>query len=282
MHGIAIFFGGIMEYQLMAIDMDGTLLNSELHISKENENKIQEAIAQNKVIVIATGRSLSEMNPYMHQLKAVRYFILESGAEIYDAYHTKMIYQAAFLKEEVKQIVQISHQQDLMSHYFVDGYSYSFIEKMKHMDKYHMGKLQQFYLDHVHSIHDENEFIENNKEKIEKVIFYHQSLDDVKQCYQNLKDVDVEKPQVGVSIELSPKGVTKAFALEKLCHVLNIEMNQAIAIGDSDNDKEVLSIVGLSIAMENANHNIKEISDCITLDNDHHGVAKAIKDHLLG
>lgn len=270
-----------MEYQLMAIDMDGTLLNDHLEISKQNEDAIKKAISKHKDIVIATGRSLSEMNTYLPQLSTVRYFILESGAVIYDAYQKQIIKKNVFLKEDVNHIINVSYKQDLMPHYFVDGYSYSFVEKMIHMEKYHMGKLQQFYLDYVNKIEDWDSFIEKNKNKIEKIIFYHQSQKEVNQCYQYLKDIDVEKPQIGISIELSPKGITKAAALKTLCHILNIKMNQTIAIGDSDNDKEILSIVGLSIAMENANHNIKEISDCITLDNDHHGVAKAIKDYLL-
>lgn len=55
-----------MSYQLISLDMDGTLLDNDLKISNENIEEIHQAVLQNKYVVIATGRSLSEMkNGYL-------------------------------------------------------------------------------------------------------------------------------------------------------------------------------------------------------------------------
>lgn len=270
-----------MVYQLISLDMDGTLLDNDLKISNENISAIHQAALQNKYVVIATGRSLSEMNPYMERLKDIRYFILESGAVIFDRLKNKMIYQKYFEKNAVEQIIKISYKQDLMPHYFTGGHSYSFTEKMMHMDKYNMTKFQDFYLENVRKIIDFNEFKEKYSDKIEKIIFYHRSIQEMDLCYQYLHDIAIEKPTVGISIEMSPQGVNKASALKMLCQILDISLNKTIAIGDSDNDLEILNQVGIAIAVENANENVKNICNEIVKDNHHHGVAQAIKKYLL-
>lgn len=217
----------------------------------------------------------------MEKLKDIRYFILESGAVIYDCLKNKMLYQKYFNVNDVKKIINISYKQDLMPHYFTGGYSYSFTEKMMHMDKYNMAKLQDFYLENVQNIIDFDEFKNKYLYKIEKIIFYHQSLKERDMCHHYLKNIDVEKPNVGISIELSPKGVNKATGLEVLCQMLNISINNTIAVGDSDNDLEILKRVGIALAMDNANKNVKKICDGVVLDNQHHGVSQAIYDYLL-
>lgn len=270
-----------MTFQLISLDMDGTLLDNDLKISDENIESIHQATLQKKHVVIATGRSLSEMNVYMDRLKDIRYFILENGATIYDRVRGKMIYQKCFKVNDVKEIIKVSYKQDVMPHYFTGGYSYSFTEKMMHMDKYNMAKLQDFYLENVRKIIDFAEFKKKYLDKIEKIIFYHRSMKELELCHQYLKDIDVEKPNVGISIELSPKGVNKASGLNTLCQILNISMNEIIAVGDSNNDLEILKKAGLSIAVDNANENVKRICDQIVLDNQHHGVSQAIQDYLL-
>lgn len=128
-----------------------------------------------------------------------------------------------------------------MPHYFTGGYSYSFAEKMTHMDKYHMGKFQDFYLKNVRKIIDFDEFKRKYSHKIEKIIFYHQNINEMKLCHQFLKNIDIAKVDVGMPIELSPKGISKASGLMKLCQILKISMNEIIAVGDSDNDLDILN-----------------------------------------
>lgn len=270
-----------MTYRLISLDMDGTLLNNDLKISEENIKAIHNAVLHHKNVVIATGRSLSEMNPYMQSLKDIRYFILESGAVVYDKLKEKIIYQKFFSADDVRKIIEIADKQDSMPQYFSDGYSYTFLEKMLHMDKYNMAKFQQFYLKNVQRITDFDQFIKNKIHKMEKIIFYHQSLHEVEECYQLLKDVHVEKPMVGMSIEMSPAGVNKATGLRFLCQKLNLDIKDVIAVGDSDNDIEILQTAGLAIGVKNANENVKQVCNVTVSDNDNNGVAQAINKYLL-
>lgn len=66
-----------------------------------------------------------------------------------------------------------------------------------------------------------------------------------------------------------------------MCEYLHISMEQTIAVGDADNDLDILKQAGLAVAMGNANENVKNIADVIVNDNDHGGCAQTIRDYLL-
>jgi HAD-superfamily hydrolase, subfamily IIB len=82
-------------------------------------------------------------------------------------------------------------------------------------------------------------------------------------------------------MELFPEGVNKGSALEYLAKHLSVTMNQVMAIGDMDNDISMLKESGLGVAMGNASAEVKAISDVETTDNDHDGVAMAIKKYAF-
>ena len=72
------------------------------------------------------------------------------------------------------------------------------------------------------------------------------------------------------------KNVSKGNALEDYASMLGIEKEEIVAIGDSENDLEMLNFAGFSVAMGNAEDFIKEACDMTTLTNDEAGVAFAI------
>ena len=82
------------------------------------------------------------------------------------------------------------------------------------------------------------------------------------------------------SLEVSPKGVSKALGLKTLCEHLNITLDEVIVVGDADNDIEALKVAGLSVAMGNAKQHIKDMCDVIVSDNDHDGCVDVIERYL--
>lgn len=271
-----------MNYQLIALDMDGTLLNHELKITQSNLEAMKKATDAGKHVVISTGRSLSEMKHYLDDLTMVRYMILESGACVYDLYKQQMIYQKTFIKDQVLKICEVLQKQDIMLHIFTDGYSYSPTLQRHQMNEYQMGKYQNMFLDCVDPIDNVELFFQEHMNHIEKINFYHRSIEERENSLQYLKDMDVVKACVEISsLELTPQGVNKGLGIEHLCDYLNISVDQCIAVGDSNNDLEMLEVVGKAIAMGNANDAIKNIADIIVNDCEHDGVVEAINKYLL-
>src|SRR5699024_11458558 len=80
-----------------------------------------------------------------------------------------------------------------------------------------------------------------------------------------------------MNFEVNEKGVNKAEGLRTLCKKLNITMDEVMAVGDSLNDFKMINEVGIGIAMGNAQEEILEIADYVTLTNREDGVAEAIK-----
>ncbi|UUZ89859.1 HAD-IIB family hydrolase [Paenibacillus sp. P25] len=84
------------------------------------------------------------------------------------------------------------------------------------------------------------------------------------------------------NLELNPLGISKASGLEQVCGLLGITMAEVIAMGDSLNDVSMIRAAGLGVAMGNAQEEVKRIADQVTVSNEEHGVARIIREHLLG
>ena len=83
------------------------------------------------------------------------------------------------------------------------------------------------------------------------------------------------------SLECSAFGVSKGMGLERLCRRLDIDLGETIAVGDSDNDLDIIGRAGLGIAMGNANDRVKGAAGAMVSDNDHGGCSQAVYDYLL-
>ena len=112
---------------------------------------------------------------------------------------------------------------------------------------------------------------------IGKVNIYFRSSEDCHACYEELRTLPLSfaMPEE-TTLEMTAQGVTKGSGLKALADYLHIPMAQTVGIGDSDNDRAMLHDAGLSVAMGNAQADIKAQCDLITEDNDHNGVGEAI------
>ena len=107
-------------------------------------------------------------------------------------------------------------------------------------------------------------------------------LSDRKAAYEELKNLPLTFATVGDTVlEMTAPGVSKAFGINVLANRLGISMEEIIGIGDSDNDREMLSAVGFAVAMGNAEEEILQMSCLVTADNDHNGVGEAIRKLVL-
>ena len=83
------------------------------------------------------------------------------------------------------------------------------------------------------------------------------------------------------SLEITPAGIDKGTALKKLCDLLDMDIQQVIAVGDAPNDHAILETAGLAVAMGNAIDSVRQLCQTVVADNDHHGVKEAIDRYLL-
>ncbi|ORX46689.1 hypothetical protein BCR36DRAFT_585152 [Piromyces finnis] len=269
------------KYGIIALDMDGTLLMSNKKVHPDTIRDIEEASKKGIHVIYCSGRAPIEMKEYTGILSTMRYAICMSGALVYDIKEQKNIYSRPIAKELVKKIVEAAKNDDGMVHMLTESESIVRKDQITHMADFNMEIYQSMFLKIAKTVPDMAEEAEKH-DAIPKVNIYFHSHKARQEAYENLKDLPLSFAFAeGTSLEMTASGVTKANGLLELASYLKIPIEQTLGIGDGDNDRSFLAIVGLSVAMGNAAEDIKAICKVITDDNDHNGTGKIIRKYCL-
>lgn len=270
-----------MTYQLLATDLDGTLLDSCKRIPPTTALMMKKARELGKIIVLSTGRAPGELKDYDAELAYVDYGILVSGGLIYDFHQQHIIAQSLIPDELLEVIIAAAHDEQAMMQAL--GAKGVFLAKddLAHIEDFHMEVYKPMYQAHGDLVDDVAEVIRKER-TFEKINLYHRSAKSRERTYQRLKNFDLTLAYAEeTSLEITPKGVSKGIGLKHLCSYLNIPLEDTIAIGDADNDLDIMHTAGLSVAVANANEKVLAAADVIVSDHDHEGVLEALVTYLL-
>ncbi|MDO5783567.1 MAG: HAD family hydrolase [Eubacteriales bacterium] len=271
-----------MGYQLLATDMDGTLLDSKKEIPAENREAINRALEMGKHIVMSTGRCMAELKEFFPLFPRMRYVLGESGACIYDLAEQKVIRQLELEPSVTEQVIRYVRQKDIMVQALVHGEAV--------MNASDIARLGHFYMSHYENhfrktgtfVEDVCDYCRQAGWQVEKLCLYHPSQQAREQTLAFVRDMPVTPAfSEQTSLELTPVGADKGAGLEILCAYLDIPLAQTIAVGDGFNDMTILRKAGLAVAVGNAEEAVKAVCDAVVADNDSCGVKQAIVDYLL-
>lgn len=270
--------------KLIAIDMDGTLLNSEHKISPIQKEILKKVQDHGIYVVLCTGRPLyGAWNLYEElELNSENgYIILNNGCEIRRTENKELIDYFQITSEEIKELYEFKGDKNIDlslfddKHYFIVGdENYQFHPSSEFDASLVFTKLTR---------------ISYNDAISDKILFFKAMYlgddDDIKDIYCNLPDKIKNKfnwtnsqPNI---LEALPLKASKASALEKLAKKLNINSENIMAIGDGNNDFEMLKFAGISVAMGNGTELAKKSAKYITDTNDNDGVSKAINKFIF-
>ncbi|PRR90960.1 Cof-type HAD-IIB family hydrolase [Bacillus sp. NMCN1] len=284
--------------QLIATDLDGTLLNSEHKVSQENEQALKEAAANGMEVVVSTGRAYFDVRSIFDQLGMNTWVISANGAVIHDP--AGQVYHSAALQEEkAKRILSWLEERDYYYEVFTNeaiftpnrGRELLAIEMdrlksanpetdrsvLKQAAEVQYSQSGFSYIDTYQEL-----FRENRKLSFYNILGFSFFEDRLKAGWDMFGD-DSDVTMVSSAdhnFEIGSKDASKGQALTRLAERLGIPLRQTAAVGDSLNDESMLLAAGVGVAMGNAREDIKEIVDHVTLTNDEHGVAYMIR-HLL-
>lgn len=269
-------------YDLIALDMDGTLLNSKKEVSPGNMDAIRQALSAGKYVVLCTGRGRDELNDYPELLSSVPYGICESGSLIMDFRTDTIIHNEAIPPQYLDAIFDAAEAEDAASFVLSQGKSLLSPYYLKHIEDYLMGLYRPMYERIATLVPDVRSYWSASGCPIEKFNLYHRSAASRQRSLDRLASLPLTFSfSEESSLEISPPGVTKATGLTELCRYLKVPLSRTISIGDADNDLDVLKNAGLAIAMGNANDHVTAIAQCRVADNDHDGCREAILRYLL-
>ena len=270
-------------YQLIALDIDGTLLNTRKEITPDTEAMIHRAFRVGKQVVLSTGRSFAELEEILNHFPEMRYGICESGALIFDRSRPEPIAVHPIPLDVVRQAAEIARRRDVLIHIFQQGRPAISRHQMDQLEDYHIPYFRPMFQRYSLQVEDTlDHCLGLPKPSIEKINLYHHSTQERTVTRSLLSHLPLELvDSEQTSLELSAAQVDKGRGLRELCAHLNVPVDATIAVGDSFNDAAILQAAGLAIGMGNAAEPVRQLCDVIVADCDHDGVAEAIRRYLL-
>lgn len=269
--------------KLVAMDMDGTLLNSSKELSEVNRKTICEYAKKGVEFAFCTGRVMNELEDSARKMPYVKYAITCNGALVYDISDFKncrLIHGDILTIEEVREIYDylIKGGFHMMFELQADGVIYSSKKCIENPDEYGVGYIREFIKKTRISVDNIKDYIYNRTEPVGKVNIFFPDADTRYRALEYLEALDFELAySEPTNLDINKKGANKGRGLGKLMNYLNLSKEETMAIGDNFNDISLLEATPNSVVMENAPEEIKKYGSFVTLSNDNNGVAFAIK-----
>ena len=288
-------------FKLVAIDLDGTMLNQYGIVTQKTKNSIKKAQENGIEIMIASGRPIDSVKTISKEIGSENYFISGNGSIIYDIKKDEIIYENVLKKQKALEIIKICEENSIFYNVYTEK---EIIAKNLQYNVlyYHKENLTKSEEDktHVNIVEDIYDYIEKTDSKVLKVMICDKHQTIFNAIIRKLKEVDdievlevshmsrkiirqgtEEIPIEYFYTEISAKNVDKWTALEFLKEKLQISSDEIVAIGDNVNDKKMIEKSGYGIAMGQSAPQIKEIADYVTDSNVDDGVANALDKLLL-
>lgn len=289
-------------YKLVAIDLDGTLLNSYGEISSETRDAIKKTVEKGVEIVLASGRPISSVEDLANELLANHYIVSGNGATVYDMQKQETVYERFLSKEQILNIVKICEENSIYYNIYTENEvltkSLNYNTLFYHSENTHKQEEKRTNINILTDVYDY--VLRANNQKYLKVTVCDQSrivFGSIIKKLRTIRDIDVldvehmSKKVIKAGTEevlveycyteITNQNVNKWTALEYIMEQENIKREEVIAIGDNVNDKEMIEEAGLGVAMGNSTQAIKEIADVETTTNNEDGVCKILEKYIL-
>lgn len=270
-----------MRYKIIALDVDGTLVNSKLELT----DKVREALIRvqrdyGMRVIIASGRPTAGLKALAEQLELARYsgYILPyNGGEMYNARAMSTPFARVALPNDIiPELYQLSRE------YGLNILTYSDKEILtENLQDPFVQKEMGLTVMPSRQIAD---FIKDVPRALPKCLIVGpplaiEQLEPIaKERFKGVVDAFRSDPAF---LELVPVGINKGVALSKLLERLDYDRSELIAVGDSFNDLEMIQFAGLGVAMGNAREQVKNCADYVTKSNDEDGVAHLLKKYVF-
>lgn len=288
-------------YKLVAIDLDGTMLNSYGIVTDKTKETIKKAQDKGVEVIIASGRPIDSIKTIAKEINSKNYFISGNGAILYDIKNDEIIYENTLKKSKVLDIIKICEENSIYYNIYTEkeilcknlNYNVLYYHK-ENLNKDEQNKT------HINIINDVYDYIANREEKIIKITICDQSKTIFNSIMRKFKEIDEieilevshmsrkiirqgteEIPIEYFYTEISAKNVDKWNAIQILADKIDVKKEEIITIGDNDNDTQMIKNAGMGVAMKECSKSVYENARFHTESNDEDGVAKALDKLVL-
>ena len=285
-------------YKLVAVDLDGTLLNQYGEVTENSKRVIKNVTRKGTQVVIASGRSIDSIKNISKEIGASKYIIAGNGAVVYDTKEEKILFENYIPFDKALNIIKICEENSIFYNVYTNktivtsslryNVLYYYKENLKKEDNKKTNiTIVDSIPEYIKNMQDEKImkiFICDSTESVFNSIMKKfneipnvETLDVSHMSRKVIKKGTTEIPIEYYYTEISMKNVDKWNAIEFLINKLEINKEEVIAIGDNMNDKKMIEEAGFGITMEGSTPTVTEVADYITSDNNNEGVARALE-----
>lgn len=262
--------------KLIAIDLDGTLLNSKKEITKENMEALHYARQKGVKIVICTGRPYLGMKHLVEEIGLNSdddYVIIFNGAQVRRASNGEVLISSKLTQSDMERWYAESNRLDLPFNPIDDEWVYEPLAYPEGYESLYVGHISQapaktVDFSYFSSEHTFNKFVVTVDEA-----HLSKQLTKIDMTLMTEYSIALSHP---FQLEIMASGTNKGEAVRQFAEKLNIPMDEVVTIGDQENDRSMLELPVHSVAMGNASDSLKELAEYVTDTNDNSGVAQAI------
>lgn len=284
-------------YKLIAIDLDGTMLNQYGIVTEKTKEAIKKIQKTGIEVIIASGRPIDSIKTIAKEIQSEKYFISGNGAILYDIKKQEIIYENTLKKSKVLDIIKICEENSIFYTIYTEKeiISKSLNFNVLYYNKENLNKDEENKT-HINLVENIYDYVKNREEKIIKFTICDNNQAIFNSIMRKLKEIE-EIEVLDVShmsrktikqgteefeieyyyTEISAQNVDKWSALEILSEKTGIKKEEIITIGDNINDKKMIENAGFGIAMQNGSPEVKKNARYIAPDNKEDGVAKVLE-----
>lgn len=269
-----------MSIKLVAIDIDGTLINSAHEITPRVHKALTAAKEQGVYVVLCTGRPLPGVVPYLKELDLI------NNRDFVVTYNGSLVQRTGTGEGLVRFGMTMHDLQQLDAYSKKYGIHYHAIdEKNIYVPTPDIGEYSYYESNLVGMpiVHQPIEKLDDNQ-TFSKMMFVDEE-ETLNQLLENLSDDFKDSYNIVRSMDfylevLHPQA-SKGHAVAKLAELLGLTAAEVMCIGDQENDRDMIEYAGIGVAMGNATEEIKAIANFITTSNNEDGVAVAVEKYVL-
>lgn len=263
----------MMNYKMIALDVDGTLLDDEHHILPLTRQTLRTLYKSGCQIVLCTGRGPSNTLPLLAELDMDGTVITHNGAVTVEMKNKRILTLHSFAMEEVMPLVAYCRNQGI--HYDVNTVFEMYLDQMGENEQrmYDRFGIKPIRLSAIELLH----------EPLVKLTLFGDKpqMDQAEQDWQALGG-ELRFIRSGDHfIDIMNEQATKGRALQELSAMWNVPASEILAIGNYYNDLEMIEFAGMGIAMANSPDQVKARAIDVTDSNNHEGVHKALVKHCF-
>jgi Cof subfamily protein (haloacid dehalogenase superfamily) len=274
-----------LDIKLIALDLDGTLLNSKKQLSDANRKALSECIQNGIIIVPCTGRTADGIPSEVKSIEGIRYAIATNGAVIHDLEKKTVIDTRMLTWELAMELLNFVDDYPVMYDPYIEGRGITERRFLENLSHYCLSEALQEMVKNTRDIHlNIIDYVKKARKPVEKINLFFPDMEGRAKLRADLDKWDdiLVTSSIPNNLEINALGASKGEAIYRLADHLGISRDETMAIGDGENDFTMIRMAGVGVAMKNGSKELQAEANYVTETNDEDGVAAAIYRLVFG